>query len=248
MERVIYLPTEATDHTVSTVIVWDEKLGARPVPTEFALVDGRRAAVIRSLTNSVYAVVSKQSLFADVQGHWAANEIGEMNSRLIVQGVDGGRFDPDAVITRAEFAALLARALGLPEGGGQASFRDVGQSSWYSGAAAAVKAYGLMDGFKDGTFGPNREVSRQEAIVMIVRALRLADVSSAISNAGQINLEAYSDRDQIGNWASDSIRAAISEGLMKGYGDELRPQKSLTRAETTVLLYRMLLKAGLINE
>ncbi|QMV41490.1 S-layer homology domain-containing protein [Cohnella cholangitidis] len=106
-----------------------------------------------------------------------------------------------------------------------------------------------MDGFKDGTFGPNREVSRQEAIVMIVRALRLADISSATRNAGaQVDLEAYSDRDQIGNWASDSIRTAISEGLMKGNGDELRPRKSLTRAETTVLLYRLLIKAGLINE
>ncbi|QMV41491.1 hypothetical protein FPL14_10010 [Cohnella cholangitidis] len=139
VERVIYLPTEADDHTTSTVVVWDEKLGARPVPTEFALVDGRRAAVIRSLTNGVFAVVSKQSLFADVQGHWAANEISEMNSRLIVQGVDGGRFDPDAEVTRAEFAALLARALGLPEGGGQASFLDVGRSNWYSGAPRRLK-------------------------------------------------------------------------------------------------------------
>ncbi|MNT86184.1 Endo-1,4-beta-xylanase A precursor [compost metagenome] len=59
-----------------------------------------------------------------------------MNSRMIVQGVDGHRFDPDAVITRAELAALLARALGLPEVKAQTGFRDVSEPSWYSGAVA----------------------------------------------------------------------------------------------------------------
>ncbi|WP_256760395.1 S-layer homology domain-containing protein [Cohnella sp. WQ 127256] len=115
-----------------------------------------------------------------------------MNSRMIVHGVNGSRFNPGATITRAELAALLARALGLPESGELADFRDVSESSWYSGAVEAVNAYGIMDGYKDGTFGPNQEVSRQEAIVVIVRALRLADASSAGSHAGaQVDLSVY---------------------------------------------------------
>ncbi|MBA9084868.1 acyl-CoA hydrolase [Fontibacillus solani] len=247
VERVIYLPKDVG--ATSTVIVWDRQRGVRPVPTEFILVDGHQAAVIHSLTNSVYAVVSKTSQLTDIQGHWAATEISEMNSRMIVQGVDGHRFDPDAVITRAELAALLARALGLPQAKAQAGFRDVSESSWYSGAVAAVQAYGIMDGFEDGTFDPNRKVSRQEAIVTIVRALQLTGTDMALNSVGaQADSTVYVDSYQIGGWASDSLRWALDKGLLKGYGNELRPKQLLTRAETTVLLHRMLLLAGFINE
>ncbi|NEN84809.1 S-layer homology domain-containing protein, partial [Paenibacillus elgii] len=247
VERILYLPKDFAGKA-STVVVWDGKLGARPVPTKFTKVDGQQAAVIHSLTNSAYVPVSKTSNLTDIQGHWAAAEIGGMNSRMIVHGVDESRFAPEAEITRAELAALLARAMGLPKAGDQAGFRDVSETSWYSGAVAAAKAYGIMDGFGDGTFGPDRKVSRQEAIVTLVRALRLADANSAASHgAGQADLTVYADRDQIGGWASDAIRTAIDAGLVNGYGDELRPQKSLTRAETAVLIYRMLLQAGFID-
>ncbi|MFB0846618.1 invasin domain 3-containing protein [Paenibacillus oleatilyticus] len=247
VERVLYLPKDFTGKA-STVIVWDGKLGARPVPTKFTKVNGQQVAVIHSLTNSAYVPVSKMSDLTDIQGHWAAIEIGGMNSRMIVDGVDENRFAPEAEITRAELAALLARAMGLPKAGDQAGFRDVSETNWYSGAVAAVKAYGIMDGFGDGTFGPDRKVSRQEAIVTLVRALRLADADSAASHgAGQADLTVYTDRDQIGGWASDAIRTAIHAGLVNGYGDELRPQKTLTRAETAVLIYRMLLQAGFID-
>ncbi|CAH1222130.1 hypothetical protein PAECIP111893_04818 [Paenibacillus plantiphilus] len=247
VERVLYLPKDAAG-MASTAVVWDGKLGVHPVPTEFIEVEGRQAAVIRSLTNSTYVLVSRASELSDIQGHWAAAEIGGMYSRMIVNGTDGSRFSPDAAITRAELVALLARALGLPQGGDQAGFGDVSQSSWYSGAIAAVKAYGITDGFKDGTFGPNREVSRQEAIVMIVRALRLANAASITDHAvAQADLAIYVDSNQIGGWASAAIQTAITAGLVKGYGDELRPQQSLTRAETTVLIHRLLLKAGLID-
>ncbi|MFX3631722.1 MAG: invasin domain 3-containing protein [Candidatus Pristimantibacillus sp.] len=246
VERVIYLSKDFSK--ASTVMVWDPELGVRPVPTEFTQVDGHQAAVIRSLTNSTYIVVSKISQLTDIHGHWAAAEITDMNNRMIVNGVDGSRFAPEAYITRAELAALLARALGLPEGGEAAGLSDVSKSSWYSGAVAAVKAYGIMDGYEDGTFRPNQEVSRQEAIVTIVRAMQLAkSVPAASDTSSQVDLSLYTDKELIGNWAINEIQTAIHEGLVKGYGDELRPQQSLTRAETTVLLHRMLVRAGLIN-
>ncbi|OKP73645.1 hypothetical protein A3842_21730 [Paenibacillus sp. P3E] len=105
-----------------------------------------------------------------------------------------------------------------------------------------------MDGFGDGTFRPNQAVSRQEAIVTIIRALRLADAALATRNSGaQAELDVYTDSGRIAGWASGAVQSAIQSGLIKGYGNELRPQESLTRAETTVLLYRMLLQAALIN-
>ncbi|WP_028550060.1 invasin domain 3-containing protein [Paenibacillus sp. UNC451MF] len=248
VERVIYLP-KGLDRTASTVVAWDQMHGVRPVPTAFMSIDGREAAVIRSLTNSTYGLVSKASSLTDIQGHWAAAEIVDLNKRLIVNGIDEKRFVPDSVITRAELAALLTRALGLPKGSGHAGFRDVSDSSWYSDSIAAVKANGLMDGFQDGTFGPNQEVSRQEAVVTIIRAMQLAGATSEASRARvKTDLSEYVDRNQIGDWASAAIQTGIHEGLVEGYGNELRPLKSLTRAETVVLIYRLLLKANFINK
>ncbi|MNH86695.1 Endo-1,4-beta-xylanase A precursor [compost metagenome] len=249
VERVMYLP-DASDGTASTVMVWDDKLGIRPVPTKFTKIDGKPAAVVHSLTNSTYILVSKPSQLTDLQGHWAAAEIRDMNSRLIIQGINGNQFAPEAAITRAELAALLSRALGLPEGAGESSgFRDVSPSSWYSGAVAAVQAYHIMDGMSDGTFAPNQKVSRQEAIVTIIRALQFTGAAPSGNSGveGGVNLSAYSDGGKVDEWAKVAIATAIQQGLVKGYGNELRPQKLLTRAETSVLLYRMLERAGLID-
>ncbi|OMF84363.1 hypothetical protein BK146_30990, partial [Paenibacillus sp. FSL R7-0333] len=246
VERVIYLPKDVL--AASTVMVWDQKLGARPVSTAFVEVDWRRAAVIHSLTNSAYILVAKTPAFIDLEGHWAAKEISNMNSRMIVQGIDGTRFAPEAAITRAELAALLARALGLPEAEGHLGFRDVAESGWYSGAVESVQAYGIMDGFADGTFKPHQAVTRQEAIVTIIRALQMTNAASVTDSAGKtVDLSVYVDSGEIGSWADEAIRIAIAGGLVQGYEDELRPGKALTRAETAVLLYRMLIHARLIN-
>ncbi|WP_449603193.1 invasin domain 3-containing protein [Paenibacillus sp. Marseille-Q9583] len=246
VEKVIYLPLDAG--AASTAVVWDHNTGVRPVPTAFITVDGHRSAVVRSFTNSTYAVIYKSPKLTDIQGHWAENEIASMNSRLIVQGTDGSVFSPEAMITRAELAAMLARALGLPEGRNPAGFVDVSSDNWYSGAVEALRAYRMMDGFGDGTFRPNQAVSRQEAIVTMIRVLRLADAAVLTNNSGvQADLDVYIDSGQIAGWASDAVQSAIQSGLIKGYGNELRPQQSLTHAETTVLLYRMLLRAGLLN-
>ncbi|BFH65361.1 invasin domain 3-containing protein [Paenibacillus azoreducens] len=246
VERVVYLPGE--NAKVSTAAVWDPKQGIRPVPTKFIKVDGRQAAFIHSFTNGAFVLIYKTPKLTDIQGHWAAADIEDMNSRMIVQGIDGSRFAPEAVMTRAELAALLARSMGLPEKEGGREFQDVTESSWYSGAIEAMKANGMMDGFKDGAIKPNQPVSRQEAIVMIVRAMQLMNGHPGTNAAGvMVDLERYTDHDQISNWASEAIRIAIDGGLVKGDGNALHPQKPVTRAETTALLYRMLLKAGFID-
>ncbi|ANY67777.1 hypothetical protein BBD42_15855 [Paenibacillus sp. BIHB 4019] len=246
VENVVYLPANAAI-TATTAALWDEKLGLRPVPTSFIAKDGRKLAVIHSLTGGAFVLVTHTSALTDIKNHWAAAEIETMYSRMIVNGQAGNQFKPDSAITRAEVAALLARALGLPSAGSRTDFHDVSDANWYSSAVAAVQTYGIMDGYKDGTFRPNEEVSRQEAIVMAVRALKLAGAESDSAGAAEVDLSAYGDHSKIGSWAEEAMQIAILKGLVKGYGNELQPQKPLTRAEMTVLIYRMLMQAGLIQ-
>ncbi|MEC0370086.1 S-layer homology domain-containing protein [Paenibacillus chibensis] len=75
----------------------------------------------------------------------------------------------------------------------------------------------------------------------VIRALQLAGAALSDNSAGEgVDLSAYSDGGEVGEWAKSAIATAIRQGLVKGYGSELRPQKLLTRAEMSVLLYRML--------
>lgn len=251
VEKVIYLPKDYTG-TISTAASWDEKLGLRPAPTKFTQVDGRPAVMIQSLvTNQTYFLALKPPVpFSDIQGHWAAAKIADMSSRMIVKGTDNQKFDPQTVMTRAEFAAMLTRALGLPEGETTAPSKDVRASDWYSGAISAVRAYGIMEGLANGTFEPNEKITRQEAIATMIRAQRMIKEASleAHQTEGQVDLSAYTDSAEISDWARAAMRTAIYEGLVKGYGNELRPQNLLSRAETTVLVYRMLQQSGLIDK
>lgn len=171
-------------------------------------------------------------------------EIAALSDRLIVNGVNANQFMPNKSITRAEFAALLARALGLqePDNGAAESFSDVPRSSWFSSAIHTVSANDIMNGLADGRFGPKLEVTRQEAIVTIVRAMNFLHATTGEDNPADLSV--YTDRDQVSPWASQAIRTAITTGLIEGTGKQLRPQAPLTRAETTVLIHRLMQISG----
>lgn len=69
-----------------------------------------------------------------------------MASRMIISGYPDGSFIPDGDISRAEFTAIIVRALGLPESTGDASFYDCSKGDWYFGYAETAAEYGLMTG------------------------------------------------------------------------------------------------------
>ncbi|RUS48974.1 invasin domain 3-containing protein [Cohnella sp. AR92] len=245
--KVIYL-TEKDGLSASAAVLWDAERGARPAAAEFVSVEGRPAVIIRSLQNGLYAPAFRSLSFADTAGHWAVPDIAAMSGRFIANGVAPDRFSPDAPVTRAELAALLARSLGLeaPEDG--TFFRDVSVASWYGSPVAALRQYGIMSGYEDGTFGPEREVSREETIVTIVRAMQWVNGESSASSAGGAELSRYADGGQVAGWAQEAMTTAIRLGLAQGDGERLLPQKVLTRAETVALLHRMLVLAGLIEK
>ncbi|MNP71110.1 hypothetical protein D3C76_1674490 [compost metagenome] len=83
----------------------------------------------------------------------------------------------------------------------------------------------------------------------MIRAQRMMKKASLAASQTEVqaDLSNYADNAQISDWARAAMRTAIYEGLVKGYGNELRPQNLLSRAETTVLLHRMLQQSGFID-
>ncbi|MMZ64667.1 Endoglucanase precursor [compost metagenome] len=165
----------------------------------------------------------------------------KLAARLLVEGVSADRFEPDRQVTRAEFTAMLVRALGL-EGsqsqGGTPVFADVKAGSWYAEALALAGQAGLIQGTGEANFHPDRAITRQEMAAMLVRAYAKAAGSGAISIAPA---SLFSDLDGSPAWARSAADQAGGLGLMKGRGQgQFHPSANGTRAESAQMLLNLI--------
>jgi hypothetical protein len=151
----------------------------------------------------------------------------------VVEGFDG-RFEPHRPITRAELTKVLVKGLGIEETAGAAmSFKDITGQDVFSGYIAAAVEAGLVRGYEDDTFRPERAVTREEAVTILARGLGLPEPSGEMPD--------FTDASEISPWTTDSVAAAVSAGLVRGYPDNtFRPGRTVTRAECAVLVYRAL--------
>ncbi len=248
VQRSFSLPA-GTDTSRATGIVIEPDGTVRPVPTRFVLQDGGYAAIISSLTNSTYAIVSHPVEFKDMAGHWAKAAVNDLGARMVAGGSGNGLFRPDREITRAEFAAILVRGLGLQAAGGTSSFTDVSSSDWYSSAVQTASRYHLITGFEDGSFRPGDSISREQAMTMLAQAMQLTGLSAENTGRSAVELPGgFKDADEASAWALDSIAASLQAGIITGRsGTQLAPQSHVTRAEVAVMLQRLLQKSGLIQ-
>lgn len=159
--------------------------------------------------------------------HWAANYAYELLEREVVKGDETGQFQLNERITRAEFATLLVRALGLPMDVESAGFADVA-GHWSEGFVNAAFAAGVVNGVATGQFAPDATISRQDAATMLVRARTHMPTLSADDTV----LDRFSDADQVAAYAIDPLAYVVERGVFSG--DEkglLRPLDAITRAE-----------------
>ena len=172
----------------------------------------------------------------DTQRHWARSYIATLAGMRIIGGFPDGNFRPDSQVTRAEFVSMLVRAIGLEaKPDAAARFTDSSYFGWAAGAIGAASEAELIGGYADGTFAPNRHISRAEVAVIIDRAIRKRLVPVIWTIRGD-----FEDMKDIPGWAAEGIRAINSTGLMGGFPDRtFRPIRNTTRAEVSAILYRL---------
>ncbi len=249
VDRTIIIPNSVDPNQITTAIVVNPDGTTHSVPTNvFLTEDGYYAVRIRSLTNSVYTVIYNPVEFPDVENHWASDAINDMGSRMIVAGDLNGNFNPDNSITRAEFAAIMVRALGLAPGDGTNRFSDVVSSSWYCGYVKTATAYGIITGYDDGTFRPNDLITREQAMTILARAMDITKLSPSLSDSqATALLVSYSDSTDVSIWAKTSIAACLETGVITGRtSTTLSPKENITRAEVAVAVQKLLQKSELI--
>ncbi len=132
---------------------------------------------------SSFTVLENSKSFVDIQTHWAKTEIEHLASRLIIQGKTESDFLPDESVTRAQFTVLLARMLNVQTAELKGAFKDVtAQQSWSAAYIEASHQMGIINGFPDGTFRPGQNITRQEMVAMIVRAMKVDRPGSSKAN------------------------------------------------------------------
>lgn len=204
-----------------------------------AVVDMSKGLILARINHfSDYAVFAKEARksFEDVTNNsfaWAKDTIETLAGAGIVAGVDSSHFEPGRAVTRAEFASLLVKALGLgAKEGTKNPFKDVKGDAWYAGAVNAAAGNGLVKGYEDGTFRPENAITREELVAMLVRAMNLPTSEEKL---------AFKDNDKVSAWARKSVAVATAHGLVKGFEDgTFRPGDTASRAECAVMIYRML--------
>ncbi|MDT0125357.1 S-layer homology domain-containing protein [Paenibacillus sp. RRE4] len=248
VERSIALPEGIDPSKITTGIVTDPDGSVRHVPTKVTLENGKYFAHINSLTNSLYSVVWHPLTFKDVESHWAKDAVNDMGSRLIVNGSGSDLYNPDADMTRAEFAAIMMRGLGLKPIEGNSPFADVKASDWYHSAVLTAYDYKLIDGFEDGTFRPQEKISREQAMVILSKAMAITGLADKLADKGNNELlTPYTDASLVADWAKVGVAASLEAGIVSGRGaEQLAPKANITRAEVAAIVQRLLKVSGLI--
>ncbi|CAM5636024.1 SLH domain-containing protein OS=Lysinibacillus sphaericus OX=1421 GN=LS41612_02090 PE=4 SV=1 [Lysinibacillus sphaericus] len=154
VQRTITIPKDVEASKITTAIVVKQDGTAQHVPTKVIQKEGKYYAVINSLTNSTYALVWNPIEFTDVANHWSKEAVNNLGSRMIINGVREGIFAPNQDITRAQFAAIIVRALGLKTDDLTSHYADVTTDAWYASYINAASEYKLIQGYSNGHFGP----------------------------------------------------------------------------------------------
>jgi|GEM_PF-3009364 len=181
-------------------------------------------------------------VFSDLDGHWAKVQVQYMADNGYVSGMGDGQFSPDASVTRAQFATMLANVLNLA-GEAKAPFSDVQPGQWYYATVGRAYTAGLIKGVSQGLFAPEDLITREQMAAMICNALGYKNKLGAVSNPEGL-LAGFADQSAIAGWARVSAAQAVKHGILKGKpaagAVAFAPADPATRAEAAVMLKNLL--------
>jgi hypothetical protein len=190
-------------------------------------------------------VVAQTSQFPDVaSNYWAAGFINELVSRGVIAGFPDGSFKPDAPVTRAQFAAMVQKALSKAKTRETIAFVDVSSSYWAYTAINNAYTMGFMSGYPGQVFSPEQNIPREQVLVALANGLNY----STTNNVDTV-LSYYSDAASISSFARASIAAATERKMVVNYSNlkQLNPKRNATRAEVAALIYQALFSQGQVS-
>ncbi|WP_373231048.1 S-layer homology domain-containing protein [Cohnella sp.] len=161
---------------------------------------------------------------------WALEAATASRAAGLLRGISDGTttFKPKQAVTRAEFVSALVRSLGLA-GSLNKTFKDIPVAAWYAKDVEAAAAAGLVSGVGGGKFAPNATLTREQAAILLARALKLKAAATTV----------LTDEKQISAGAVTAVQAVLQQGWMTAYEGRFSPKASLSREQAAVIAVRI---------
>lgn len=177
----------------------------------------------------------------EASSEYAKSSIISLWEKNLLTGDSDGMFNPNQAATRAEMAVLMVKALSLDTSNlpDVPTFNDVPKDHWAFKYVEAAYRSGLVKGMSNGAFGVDNPCTREQMAVMLVRSLGLTD--GILESAQELtNVSMLSDRNQISDWAVNSVEFSYEGNLLKGYGNAFNPGEYARKEQLAVLVDRFL--------
>ena len=196
---------------------------------------------------SLLFVPAAAATFDDVaEDHWAANAIGRWADYDVLGGHGDGTFTPEKSMTRAEFASMLVKMLGLTAKSDK-TFDDVSADAWYAEVVSIAVKAGIINGKTAGNFAPNDPVTFEEAAVMMCRAFGLAQTTGGadwakesidkLTELGMIG-EGADEHLQVGVDCNRAVVAALADAVVAEYVNEDKAEPITGEIKGVVLVVK----------
>ncbi|MEE1012798.1 MAG: S-layer homology domain-containing protein [Clostridia bacterium] len=181
--------------------------------------------------------IGQTAVFDDIGNvPWAAEAILALTEEGVINGKGYGHFCPDDKLTREEFAKMLVCAFVPEDEASELVFDDVVDGAWYAPYVSRAAAAGIVQGIGQGEFGIGNEISRQDLVVMCVRAAEYAEITLDGTTEG-----AFCDGEAVADYAKDAVEKLRNAGIISGdESNSFNPENGSTRAEAAKILYAVM--------
>ena len=201
---------------------------------------GTATVIIKGIGKYKGEVIKKfeiKKLFEDVEEtEWYFKAIKFCYDKGMIMGTTTITFEPEVKLTRGMLVTILYRIDGKVQVDGDCIFPDVDRNMYYYNAIKWATANGIVKGYEDGKFRPNKNVTREELVVILRNYLRSRGVDTSVTS----DLNRFNDGYKVSSFARSAVEWAIANNVITGYvGDNtIKPQGTATRAETAAVLYK----------
>lgn len=177
---------------------------------------------------------NEEMYFEDIQEHWGKEFIETLVELGAVNGFGDGTFRPDESVTRAQLLKMTLLAFGIDpdEDIEENPFGDVEDDDWFRSHVLMAHNMGVVEGFNDGSFKPNDEITRAAALKIVLLAAQLDSLDSDGDNFEDVDPE---------DWFYEYTQFAKENEIVSGYGDtgEFHGEKTLTRAQAAKIIQKV---------
>ncbi len=170
------------------------------------------------------------STFVDLQQNaWYHQAVDFVLENGLMNGYNSTEFAPNNNISRAQLAQILYNKEGRPAINSNNVFTDVPENEWYADAVNWAASKGIVNGYGNGIFAPNDNITREQLAVMLWQYAQKPNYNNKELS--------FHDVQQISDYASDALYWAVENGILNGYEDStLRPNGLATRAQAAQML------------